>query len=479
MTAQLFIDGTWQTASCATRLPVFNPSNGEQIASVACASEADVELAVQAAQRALPAWSQRPASERAAYLRAFAAQIEARGPQLIELQMRNSGKPRHEAELDIADAIATFVYYADLADGLDARQNAAVALPDSSYQAFTRLEPLGVVGLIVPWNFPLVTSAWKLAPALAAGCCVVLKPSELTPLIELQLGEIASAIGLPAGVFNLLPGDAATGAALVAHPQIAKLSFTGSNAVGRKVMQAASARTLPVALELGGKSPILVFADSDLEQAVQWIIAGICWNAGQMCSATSRLLVEESIADALLDRLASALAALKVGDPHSEGCEMGPMTSQAQLHKVLEYFAIAEREGLQCLGGARQLPGPGWFVAPTLYADVPQDSRLWREEIFGPVLCTRRFKDEADALQQANACDFALAATVVSADRNRALRVAAALEAGHVWINSAQVIYPHTSWGGGKASGIGRELGPWGLSAFQQVKHITVPHADS
>jgi betaine-aldehyde dehydrogenase len=479
MTAQLFIDGAWHTAHSASQLPVFNPSTGEQIASVACASAADVELAVPAARHAFPAWSQRPARERADYLRAFAAEIEARSPQLIELQMRNSGKPRHEAKLDISDAIATFAYYAELADGLDARQNAAVDLPDSSYQSFTRQEPLGVVGLIVPWNFPLVTSAWKLAPALAAGCCVLLKPSELTPLIELQLAEIASAIGLPAGVFNLLPGDATTGTALVNHPQIAKLSFTGSNAVGRKVMQAASARTMPVALELGGKSPILVFADSDLDQAVQWIIAGICWNAGQMCSATSRLLVEESIADALLDKLANAMAALKVSDPLSDGCEMGPMTSQAQLHKVLEYFAIAKQEGLHCLGGAQQLPGPGWFVAPTLYADVPEDSRLWREEIFGPVLCSRRFSDEADALQQANNCDFALAATVVSADRKRALRVAAALEAGHVWINSAQVIYPHTSWGGGKASGIGRELGPWGLSAFQQVKHITVPSADS
>ena len=248
MTAQLFIDGVWQAASSASQLPVFNPSNGEQIASVACASAVDVDLAIQAAHRALPAWSQRPARERADYLRAFAAEIEARSQTLIALQMRNSGKPRHEAEVDICDAISTFAYYADLADCLDALQNAAVALPDNSYQALTRLEPLGVVGLIVPWNFPLVTSAWKLAPALAAGCCVLLKPSELTPLIELQLGEIAAAIGLPGGVFNLLPGDATTGAALVNHPQIAKLSFTGSNAVGRKVMQAAAARTLPVAL---------------------------------------------------------------------------------------------------------------------------------------------------------------------------------------------------------------------------------------
>jgi betaine-aldehyde dehydrogenase len=475
MTAQLFIDGAWHNAGSATHLPVFNPSNGEQIARVTSASAADVDLAVQAACRALPAWSRRPASERAGYLRAFAVELEARRQALIELQMRNSGKPRHEAELDISDAIATFAYYAELADGLDARQGAAVALPDNSYQSFTRLEPLGVVGLIVPWNFPLVTSAWKLAPALAAGCCAVLKPSELTPLIELQLGEIALAIGLPAGVLNLLPGAAETGAALVSHPQIAKLSFTGSNAVGRKVMQAAAARTLPVALELGGKSPILVFADSDLDQAVEWIIAGICWNAGQMCSATSRLLVEDKIADALLDKLASAMNALKVSDPQADGCAMGPMTSQAQLHKVLEYFAIAKQEGLHCLSGAQPLPGPGWFVAPTLYVDVPAESRLWREEIFGPVLCSRRFSDEADAIRQANDCDFALAATVISADRKRAIRVAEALEAGHVWINSVQVIYPHTSWGGGKASGIGRELGPWGLSAFQQVKHISVP----
>lgn len=475
MSAQLFIDGVWHSASSDNNLPVFNPSTGEQIASVASASAADVDRAVQAARRALPAWSQRPASERAGYLRAFATEIEARSQALIELQMCNSGKPRHEAELDISDAIATFAYYAELADGLDAQQNAEVALPDNSYQSFTRIEPLGVVGLIVPWNFPLVTSAWKLAPALAAGCCVVLKPSELTPLIELQLGEIANAIGLPAGVLNLLPGGAETGAAIAAHPQIAKLSFTGSNAVGRKVMQAASARTLPVALELGGKSPIVVFADSDLDQAVAWIIAGICWNAGQMCSATSRLLVEDSIADALHDKLANAMAALKVNDPHVDGCEMGPMTSQAQLHKMLEYFTVAEQEGLQCLTGAKALPGPGWFVAPTLYADVPADSRLWHEEIFGPVLCSRRFSDEADAICQANDCDFALAATVVSTERQRALRVAGSLEAGHVWINSVQVIYPHTSWGGGKGSGIGRELGPWGLSAFQQIKHITLP----
>ncbi|WXL26017.1 aldehyde dehydrogenase family protein [Ectopseudomonas mendocina] len=475
MTTQLFINGDWCASSISTQLPVYNPATAEQIASVACAAPADVDRAVQAAQAAFPAWSQLSGSQRAVYLRGFAEQISSRSEELIALQMRNNGKPRHEAEVDIGDAIATFAYYAEQADAMDAGQNAEVSLPDNAFRSYTRREPVGVVSLIVPWNFPLVTSAWKIAPALAAGCCVLLKPSELTPLIELKLGEMAQTIGLPAGVLNILPGAADVGTALTTHPQIAKVSFTGSNAVGRKVMQAAAERTLPVSLELGGKSPIVVFADADLDQAVEWIIGGICWNAGQMCSATSRLLVQDEIADALLDRLASAMHNLKVAAPDEDGCEMGPMTSQVQLNKVLGFFVIAEQEGLDCRAGGHALSGEGWFVAPTLYADVPATSRLWNAEIFGPVLCARRFTDEADALRQANDCAFALAATVVSADAQRAMRVANALEAGHVWINSMQVVYPQTSWGGGKASGIGRELGPWGLAAFQQIKHITVP----
>ncbi|WP_374440796.1 aldehyde dehydrogenase family protein [Pseudomonas panipatensis] len=473
MSHLLYIDGQWQPAASGATLCPINPSTREPLAEVAAAGAADVARAVAAAQRAFADWRRTSGAERAVYLRGFAEQLAARRAALVELQMRASGKPRLEADIDIGDAIATFAYYAELAEGLDARQNAEVALPDAGFRAQTRFEPVGVAALIVPWNFPLVTSAWKVAPALAAGCTVVLKPSEITPLIELLLGEVADAIGLPAGVLNLVPGLSEAGAALAAHPGIAKLSFTGSNAVGRKVMQAAAERTLPVGLELGGKSPILVFADSDLDDAVQWIIAGVYWNAGQMCSATSRLLVEASIADELLVRLKVAVEALRVGDPLAGETDMGPMTSEAQFRKVQDYLAIARDERLVCLTGGEA--GVGWCIQPTVYIDVPLDSRLWREEIFGPVLCVRRFADEAEALRLANDSDFALAASVVSADLERAQRVAERLEAGHVWLNSPQVVFPQTSWGGGKRSGIGRELGPWGLSAFLDVKHISAP----
>lgn len=473
MSRLLYIDGQWQAAADGAVLRPINPSTREALPEVACAGASDVERAVDAAKRAFADWRKTAASERAGYLRAFAEQLEARRETLIALQMQASGKPRLEAEIDIGDAIATFGYYAELADQLDARQNAEVALPDDGFRSQTRFEPVGVVGLIVPWNFPLVTSAWKVAPALAAGCTVVLKPSEITPLIELVLGEVADAVGLPAGVLNLVPGLADAGAALCSHRAIAKLSFTGSNAVGRKVMEAAAARTLPVGLELGGKSPILVFEDCDLDEAVQWIIAGVYWNAGQMCSATSRLLVQDSIADALLVKLKAAVEGLRVGNPLLGETDMGPMTSEAQYRKVLDYFALARDEGLNCLTGAEA--GEGWFIQPTVYVDVAPDSRLWREEVFGPVLCVRRFANEAEALQLANDSDFALAATVCSADLARAQRVAEQLEAGHVWLNSPQVVFPQTSWGGGKRSGIGRELGPWGLSAFFDIKHITAP----
>lgn len=473
MSRLLYIDGQWQAADSGAFLRPIAPATREALPEVACAGVSDVERAVAAAKRAFTDWKPTSAAQRAGYLRAFAEQLEARSETLITLQMQASGKPRLEAEIDIGDAIATFAYYAELADQLDARQNAEVALPDAGYRSQTRFEPIGVVGLIVPWNFPLVTSAWKVAPALAAGCTVVLKPSEITPLIELVLGEIADAIGLPAGVLNLVPGLVDAGAALCSHPGIAKLSFTGSNVVGRKVMEAAAARTLPVGLELGGKSPILVFEDCDLDEAVQWIIAGVYWNAGQMCSATSRLLVQRSIAQPLLAKLKVAVEGLRVGDSLQGETDMGPMTSEAQYRKVLDYFAVARDEGLACLTGGEA--AEGWFIQPTVYTDVPADSRLWREEIFGPVLCVRTFSDEADALRQANDSDFALAATVCSADLERAQRVAESLEAGNVWLNSPQVVFPQTSWGGGKRSGIGRELGPWGLSAFFDIKHITAP----
>jgi len=472
MSAAQYINGQWLTGEGAEQITVYDPSLGQPFAELKAASVAQVDQAVAAARHALPAWREISAARRAEYLRGFAEQIELRREALIALQMQNNGKPRHEAVVDIDDAVATFTYYAALADGLAEQPSREVALAVPGFTAHTRLEPLGVVGLIVPWNFPLVTSAWKIAPALAAGCTVVLKPSEVTPLIEQTYGQIADTLGLPAGVLNIVCGKAEIGAALSNHPGLDKLSFTGSNAVGSQVMRSAAAHCRPVTLELGGKSAILVFDDCDLDQAVEWIVAGICWNAGQMCSATSRLLVQDSIADALLQRLKIAFETLRVGNPHDE-VDMGPLTSQAQWSKVSEYFAIAQAEGLNCLAGGEALRDPGWFVSPTLYADVPPTSRLWSEEIFGPVLCSQRFSSEEQALALANDSRFGLVATVISADLERAETVAAALDVGHVWINSIQAVFVETSWGGTKGSGSGRELGPWGLSAYQSVKHVT------
>jgi len=472
MTTPHYIDGRWVEGQGNDCIAVHDPSLGQPFAELMSASTAQVDQAVAAARGALPAWKNTCPAERAALLRGFADQLGQRREALITLQMRNNGKPRHEAEIDLDDAIATFGYYAGLAEQLPGK-NRDVPLAVPGFTARTRLEPVGVVGLIVPWNFPLVTSAWKLAPALAAGCTVVLKPSEVTPLIEQAYGQIAEALNLPAGVLNIVNGKAETGAALSSHNGLDKLSFTGSNGVGSQVMRAAAAQCRPVTLELGGKSAIVVFDDCDVDQAVEWIVAGITWNAGQMCSATSRLLVQDGIADALLPRLQAALEQMQVGNPLVEDVAMGPLTSQAQWLKVAGYFATAREEGLRCLAGGQVLDRDGWFVSPTLYVDVPETSRLWSEEIFGPVLCARRFATEEQAIAQANDSRFGLVATVCSADLERAERVADALEVGHVWINSVQAVFVETSWGGTKGSGIGRELGPWGLSAYQSVKHVT------
>lgn len=468
-----FIDGQWVAGESEHVVVAYDPSLAQPFAQLRGTSPAQVDLAVRAARKALPHWKGLSAAQRATYLRGFAEQIEQRRESLITLQMQNNGKPRHEASVDIDDAVTTFNYYAGLAEQLDARQNSEVALPAPGFRSQTRFEAIGVVGLIVPWNFPLVTSAWKLAPALAAGCSVVLKPSEITPLIEQVFAEIAHSIDLPQGVLNIVGGGAETGVALSTHAGIDKLSFTGSNKIGSTVMHSSADYCRPVTLELGGKSAILVFDDCDLDQAVEWIIAGICWNAGQMCSATSRLLVQDSIADSLLERLKIALEKLRVGNPVDNEVDMGPLTSQAQFSRVTACFEQARQEGLNCLTGGHALQISGWFVSPTVYTDVPLDSELWRQEIFGPVLCTHRFASEAQAVELANDSQYGLVATVISADVARAERVAANLEVGHVWINSIQAVFVETSWGGTKGSGIGRELGPWGLSAYQSVKHVT------
>ena len=472
----LFIDGQWRAPVVPASLTVSDPATEEQIAQVAAGSWQDVELAVRAARAAFAKWRKTTGAQRAMYLRAIARAVESRAAELASLSSRNNGKPLAEARIDINDAIATYDYYAALAEKLDARQNTPVALATTDFTSITRLEPAGVVALIVPWNFPFVTTAWKVAPALAAGCTIVLKPSEVTPLVEFALGDIAQAVGLPNGVLNIVNGTGVeVGGALAAHPDIDKISFTGSNRVGEQVMHTAATKIKSVSLELGGKSPMLVFDDADMDRAVEWILGGIFYNCGQMCSATSRLLVQEGIAPALLERLKAAAEALKLGSAFTEGVAMGPLTSATQLATVLRYIERGLAEGLTLLTGGKRAAGfeRGYFVEPTIFVNVPTDSALWREEVFGPVLCVRTFATEDEAVALANDSDFGLAAGIITRDGARAERVAQALDAGHIWINSLQVVFPETSWGGFKRSGIGRELGPWGLDAFLEVKHVT------
>ncbi|KHJ52810.1 aldehyde dehydrogenase [Vreelandella venusta] len=475
---QQFINNQW-VASAGTRLlDVMNPYREERIARVTGGDAADVDAAVAAARQAQPEWQALGGAARAEYLTRLAEALQARREALMQLSATNNGKPLAEAGIDLDDAIACYRYYAAQAKALDARQGERVSLEMEGVEARTYHDPVGVVGLIAPWNFPLVTSAWKLAPALAAGCTVVFKPSEVTPLPERVLAEIALDIGLPAGVLNLLNGDGeGIGAPLTHHAGVDKISFTGSNRVGEAVMQAASARTASVSLELGGKSPILVMDDADPAQAADWVMAGIYFNAGQICSATSRLLVHEDVAEALYAALAERMDALTLGNPLAEGTDLGPLTSARQRDAVQRYLDIAEQEGLTIVRDVRHrtLPTQGYFLAPTLYRDVPVESRLWKEEIFGPVLCGRSVASEAEAIRLANDSDFGLAATVISGDPERAKRIGRQLKAGSIWYNSEQLVLPETAWGGFKRSGIGRELGPWGLSAYLEVKHVVGP----
>jgi len=469
----VYINGAWRAGE--TVLEVINPATEATLAQVSVGDANAVTEAVDAASAAFVDWSKSTGRDRGTLLRKVAQGVSEQREQLMHVQSSNNGKPLFEAGIDVDDVIATFEYYAGVCDAMDASQDASVALPSEDFSARLRREPCGVVGLIVPWNFPMVTTAWKLAPALAAGCCVVLKPSEVTPLAELQLARIIAEAGFPAGVFNLVCGTGlAVGAPLAADRRVAKISFTGSNAVGVQVMQRAAETIKGVSLELGGKSSLLVLADADLDLAVELACGGGFFNAGQMCSATSRVLVADSLADEFLQRLQARAEAIRVADPFAEDVEMGALINRTQYQRVLGHIQRGIEQGARLLcGGARPADLPnGFFIRPTVFTDVPLDSALWNEEIFGPVLCVRRFASEDEAIALANASDFGLVASVVSRDAETAERVANGLQAGMVWINAPQVIFPQTAWGGYKQSSIGRELGPWGLAAFQEIKHV-------
>ncbi|HML42033.1 MAG TPA: aldehyde dehydrogenase family protein [Hyphomicrobium zavarzinii] len=476
MTPKLFIDGTWQAAARGGTIDVVDPATERVFRTCSAGTADDVDRAVTAAKRAGQGpWGRTTGRERAVVLRAIADAIEREKQALAELEVRDNGKPLAEALGDISDAAYCFNLYAAYAEELDARQGEAIAVPDDRFKTTVKYVPAGVAGLIVPWNYPLLMAAWKVAPALAAGCTLVLKPSEFTPLTALELARICEEAAVPPGVVNVVTGygnDA--GARLAAHPDVRKLAFTGSVPTGIAVATAAARDIKSVSLELGGKSPIVVFDDADLEQVVEWVMFGIFWNQGQVCSATSRLIVERGIAGRLIERLVEEARKITIGNGMDEGVLLGPLVSRSQYDKVLGYIEIGKQEARLASGGRRP-PGfdAGYFLEPTIFTGVPPDARIWREEIFGPVLCVAEFGTEEEALTLANGSEFGLAAAVMTRDLERAARVADRFEAGVVWINCSQPNFLEPPWGGMKKSGVGRELGTWGLMNFLEPKQIT------
>ncbi len=469
----LFIDGTSVDALDGATLDVLNPHNGTVLATVAEAGEADVDRAVVAATRAFPAWSSLAASERGRRLLRLADAIEAHGEELAQLETLDTGHPVHDTTLlDVPRTAATFRYFGGMADKFEGN------LPpvDAGFLNYVLREPIGVVGQIVPWNFPLMFCGWKLGPALAAGNTVVMKPSELVPLSTLRLCELFDDVGIPRGVVNVVPGyGARAGAHLVAHPDVDKVSFTGSTRTGRSVVEASTGNLKRLQLELGGKGANIVFDDADLSAAVNGSAFAIFHNQGQACIAGSRLLVHQSIYDEFVERFVALASSIRLGDPMSSDTEMGPLTSAQHRDRVLEYVALAVEEGGEVLAGGAPPKNPdlaaGYYVEPTVVRANPT-SRVCHEEVFGPFVTVTSFRDEAEALEIANATDYGLGAGLWTRDLARAHRVAGALRSGMVWINCYKRVHPASPFGGVRRSGYGREMGFDAMREYTEAKSV-------
>ncbi|WAZ23733.1 aldehyde dehydrogenase family protein [Streptomyces cinnabarinus] len=454
----LFIDGEFTEAADGKVFKTVSPSSEEVLSEIAQAGEADVDRAVQAARRAFAKWSALPGSERAKYLFRIARIVQERSRELAVLETLDNGKPIKETrDADLPLVAAHFFYYAGWADKLG----------HAGFGADPK--PLGVAGQVIPWNFPLLMLAWKIAPALATGNTVVLKPAETTPLSALFFADICRQAGLPKGVVNILPGYGDTGAALVAHPDVNKVAFTGSTAVGKAIAKTVAGTRKKVTLELGGKGANIVFDDAPIDQAVEGIVSGIFFNQGQVCCAGSRLLVQESIQDELLDSLKRRLSTLRLGDPLDKNTDIGAINSEEQLARITSLVEKGEAEGGERWSPACELPESGYWFAPTLFTNVTQAHTIARDEIFGPVLSVLTFRTPDEAVAKANNSQYGLSAGVWTEKGSRILAVASKLRAGVIWSNTFNKFDPTSPFGGYKESGFGREGGRHGLEAYLDV----------
>jgi acyl-CoA reductase-like NAD-dependent aldehyde dehydrogenase len=469
----MFIDGRWTPSASGATFQTVNPATGTVLAEVAAGDQADVDRAVIAARRAFenPIWSAMNPHERTLVLLRIADSLEANIDELAELETLDAGIPITLTRGMVADAARTFRYYA----GWPTKLTGLVNPVDPSVHCYTVREPIGVCAGIVPWNGPITMAAWKIAPALACGNSIIIKPAEQTSLSTLRMAEILHATGLPDGVLNVVTGLGPTaGAAIAAHPDIDKVSFTGSTATGKSILQASIGNLKRVTLELGGKSPHIIMADADLPAAARSAAAGFAMLTGQVCVAGTRILVHESVQDEFAEHLATALAAFRVGDPFADDTLLGPVVSAQQFERVNSYLAIGRDEGAHVAIGGESLDGDGYFIQPTVFAGVNNDMRLAREEIFGPVAALLSFRDVDEAVRIANDTTYGLAAAVATTNVSTAHSIARRLRAGVVWINTYSELDTTFPFGGFKQSGIGRELGEKSLDNFTELKSVFV-----